>query len=123
MTLLEELESSIRAAVEQTGPAVVGLGRGWGVGSGVVIAPGRVLTSPGVAAHPFATAVPERNTLGTGCVPRPVRTVSCRVSKSYLEGSAETAREGPDGRPGGSVKMLTEPTDEAAKTVTDEPGL
>jgi serine protease Do len=45
MTLLEELEASVQAAVEQTGPAVVGLGRGWGVGSGVVIAPGRVLTN------------------------------------------------------------------------------
>jgi serine protease Do len=45
MTLLEELESSVQAAVERTGPAVVGLGRGWGVGSGVVIAPGRVLTN------------------------------------------------------------------------------
>ena len=29
----------------RAGPAVVGLGRGWGVGSGVVIAPGRVLTN------------------------------------------------------------------------------
>src|SRR5437868_15426806 len=45
MPLLEELESSVQAAAERTGPAVVGLGRGWGVGSGVVIAPGRVLTN------------------------------------------------------------------------------
>ncbi len=45
MTLLEELETSVQAATERTGPAVVGLGRGWGVGSGVVIAPGRVLTN------------------------------------------------------------------------------
>src|SRR5437868_4555571 len=45
MPLLEELESSVQAAAEQAGPAVVGLGRGWGVGSGVVIAPGRVLTN------------------------------------------------------------------------------
>ncbi len=45
MTLLEELEGSVQAAAERTGPAVVGLGRGWGVGSGVVIAPGRVLTN------------------------------------------------------------------------------
>ncbi len=45
MTLLEELETSVQAAAQRTGPAVVGLGRGWGVGSGVVIAPGRVLTN------------------------------------------------------------------------------
>jgi serine protease Do len=45
MTLLEELEGSVQATAERTGPAVVGLGRGWGVGSGVVFAPGRVLTN------------------------------------------------------------------------------
>lgn len=45
MTLLEELEASVQGAAERVGPAVVGLGRGWGVGSGVVIAPGRVLTN------------------------------------------------------------------------------
>jgi S1-C subfamily serine protease len=45
MTVLEEVQSSIQTAVERTGPAVVGLGRGWGVGSGVVIGPGRVLTN------------------------------------------------------------------------------
>jgi S1-C subfamily serine protease len=45
MTLLEELEGSVHQAAERTGPAVVGLGRGWGVGSGVVVAEGRVLTN------------------------------------------------------------------------------
>lgn len=45
MTLLEELEATVQEAAQQAGPAVVGLGRGWGVGSGVVVAPGRVLTS------------------------------------------------------------------------------
>jgi len=45
MALLEELESAVQSAVERSGPAVVGLGRGWGVGSGTVIAPGRVLTN------------------------------------------------------------------------------
>jgi serine protease Do len=45
MTLLEEIEAAVQAAAERTGPAVVGLGRGWGVGSGVVIAPGQVLTN------------------------------------------------------------------------------
>jgi serine protease Do len=45
MTLLEELEATVQEAARTAGPAVVGLGRGWGVGSGVVIAPGRVLTN------------------------------------------------------------------------------
>jgi serine protease Do len=45
MSLIEELEASVQGAVQRVGPAVVGLGRGWGVGSGVVIAPGRVLTN------------------------------------------------------------------------------
>ncbi len=45
MTLLQELQSTIQASAERTGPAVVGLGRGWGVGSGTVIAPGQVLTN------------------------------------------------------------------------------
>jgi serine protease Do len=45
MTLLEELESTIGVAVERHGPAVVGLGRGWNVGSGVVIATNRVVTN------------------------------------------------------------------------------
>jgi serine protease Do len=44
LTLLEELQSSIGEIAERVGPAVVGLGRGWG-GSGVVIGPGRVLTN------------------------------------------------------------------------------
>ena len=45
MTVLEELQSAIGEVAQRSGPAVVGLGRGWGVGSGVVIAPGRVLTN------------------------------------------------------------------------------
>jgi serine protease Do len=45
MTLLEELQSTIQASAERTGPSVVGLGHGWGVGSGTVIAPGQVLTN------------------------------------------------------------------------------
>jgi serine protease Do len=43
--MLEELQATITAAAESVGPSVVGLGRGWGRGSGVVIAPGHVLTS------------------------------------------------------------------------------
>ncbi len=42
---LTDLSSSICAAADRVGPAVVGLGRGWGRGSGVVVAAGRVLTN------------------------------------------------------------------------------
>src|SRR5436305_12525590 len=55
MTVLDELESVVRAAAERTGPAVVGLGRGWGVGSGAVIAPGQVLTNAHNLRHDEAT--------------------------------------------------------------------
>lgn len=42
---LTEISSSIQSAAERVGPAVVGLGRGWGRGSGVVVGAGRVLTN------------------------------------------------------------------------------
>ena len=45
MTLLEEIQTGLQQAANRPGDAVVGLGRGWGVGSGFVFAPGRVLTS------------------------------------------------------------------------------
>jgi S1-C subfamily serine protease len=45
MAVLEELTGSVRAVVDRVGPSVVGLGRGWGRGSGVIIAPGRILTN------------------------------------------------------------------------------
>ena len=34
MTLLEEISAALQQAATELGPAVVGLGRGWGVGSG-----------------------------------------------------------------------------------------
>jgi serine protease Do len=45
MAVLEEITTSVEGVVERVGPAVVGLGRGWGRGSGVVTAPGQVLTN------------------------------------------------------------------------------
>jgi serine protease Do len=41
---LADAQSAITSAAERVGPSVVGLGRGWRVGSGVVIAEGRVAT-------------------------------------------------------------------------------
>ena len=45
MDAVRTLQDTIAAAAESVGPSVVGLGRGWGHGSGVVIADGQVLTS------------------------------------------------------------------------------
>jgi S1-C subfamily serine protease len=45
MAVLEEVTSAVRDVSERVGPAVVGLGRGWGRGSGVVIGAGSVLTT------------------------------------------------------------------------------
>jgi len=42
---LDELQAAVTAAAERVGPSVIGLGRGWGRGSGVVVADGRVLTN------------------------------------------------------------------------------
>jgi serine protease Do len=42
--VLQAIQQTVGEAAERVGPAVVGLGRGWGRGSGVVIAPGQVLT-------------------------------------------------------------------------------
>jgi serine protease Do len=42
--VLEALQRAVNEAAEKVGPAVVGLGRGWGRGSGIVVAPGQVLT-------------------------------------------------------------------------------
>jgi serine protease Do len=45
MEALTSLQDAIAGVAERVGPSVVGLGRGWGLGSGVVIGEGRVLTS------------------------------------------------------------------------------
>jgi serine protease Do len=45
LSALRELEDVIASAAVEVGQSVVGLGRGWGVGSGVVVAEGRVLTN------------------------------------------------------------------------------
>ena len=45
MTVFQEIQATVGGLAERVGSATVGLGRGWGVGSGVVIAPEQVLTS------------------------------------------------------------------------------
>ena len=45
MSVIQELQDVVAGAAEAVGPSVVGLGRGWGRGSGVVTAAGVVLTN------------------------------------------------------------------------------
>jgi serine protease Do len=45
MSAIAELQETIERVAERVGPTVVGLGRGWHPGSGVVIATGNVLTN------------------------------------------------------------------------------
>jgi serine protease Do len=42
---LTEIQSTVERAVDERGPAVVGIGRGWRVGSGIVVGSGLVLTA------------------------------------------------------------------------------
>ena len=45
MAILEELQASIRHLAEGPGSSVVGIGQRWGLGSGIVLGEGRVLTN------------------------------------------------------------------------------
>ncbi|MGH9280207.1 MAG: S1C family serine protease [Acidimicrobiales bacterium] len=45
MAALQELQETVRRAAHDAGPAVVGIGGGWGLGSGVVVGEGLVLTN------------------------------------------------------------------------------
>jgi S1-C subfamily serine protease len=45
MTSLTDTQTTLRRVAETSGTAVVGLGRGWGVGSGFVLADGHVVTT------------------------------------------------------------------------------
>jgi serine protease Do len=55
MSVVEEMETTVQDVATRVGPSVVGLGRGWGVGSGVVFAEGRVLTNAHAVRHEEAT--------------------------------------------------------------------
>src|SRR5580693_635336 len=45
MAILDEIGASIRQLAEGAGPSVVGIGQRWGVGSGIVLGEGKVLTN------------------------------------------------------------------------------
>ena len=54
MSALAETETTLKDAAARYGPSIVGLGRGWGTGTGVVIAPGQVLTVAHALARPHS---------------------------------------------------------------------
>jgi len=45
MAILDEIQASIRQVAQDAGTSVVGIGQRWGVGSGIVLGQGRVLTN------------------------------------------------------------------------------
>ena len=45
MTILDEIEAGIARLADEAGSAVVGIGQRWGVGSGIVLGEGQVLTN------------------------------------------------------------------------------
>src|SRR5262249_25440502 len=45
MTIFDEIQASIAGLAENAGSSVVGIGQRWGVGSGIVLDEGRVLTN------------------------------------------------------------------------------
>lgn len=55
--VLEELEAAATGVAEKVGPAVVGIGHGWGLGSGVVVADGVVLTNAHNVSDPGVTLI------------------------------------------------------------------
>jgi serine protease Do len=57
MEALTSFQEAIAGAAKRVGPAVVGLGRGWGLGSGVVIGDGLVLTNAHNARRDQVTVV------------------------------------------------------------------
>ena len=45
MTIFDEIQASIARLAEDAGPSVAGIGQRWGIGSGIVLGEGRVLTN------------------------------------------------------------------------------
>jgi serine protease Do len=45
MTIFDEIQASIARLAENAGPSVTGIGQRWGIGSGIVLGEGRVLTN------------------------------------------------------------------------------
>jgi serine protease Do len=68
VSVIGDIEDVLKGAASRHGPAVVGLGRGWGTGSGAVIAPGRVLASARALRHDEAVVTFADGSRGEGTV-------------------------------------------------------
>ena len=77
--VLEELERATVDVADRIGPAVVGIGHGWGQGSGVVVADGVVLTNAHNVSDPGVTLI-----FADG------RTVTGQVSGHDIDGDLAT---------------------------------
>jgi serine protease Do len=77
--VLEELEQATIAVAGRVGPAVVGIGAGWGQGSGVVVAEGVVLTNAHNVSDP-----------GVSLIFADGRTVKGQVSGHDIDGDLAT---------------------------------
>ncbi len=118
MAVLDEISTAVTAVAERVGPAVVGLGRGWGRGSGVVIAPGAVITN----AHNLRG---EETTVTFGDGRRASGTVKGRdddrdvavieVDTGDVE-PVDWLPERSDPRPGGAVFALANPGGRGLRT-------
>src|SRR5256885_5777610 len=66
MTVLDEIQAGIRQLAEGAGPSVVGIGQRWGIGSGIVLGEGRILTNAHNVrgSHVTATLADGRTTEG-----------------------------------------------------------
>ena len=110
MTSFQETQTAIQGAADKLGPAVVGLGRGWGVGSGVVIATGRVLTNAHNLRHDEVTVTFADGTQQTGRVAGSDSDVDVAVIEVET-GDVEPLEWASDGQPeiGTPVLALSNP--------------
>jgi serine protease Do len=99
MAGIQELQDAIGGAAERIGPSVVGLGRGWGLGSGVVIAAGQVLTNAHNLRREEVTVTFADGRRATGQVAGADRDLDLAVL-SVDTGDAPAITWEPDGTPG-----------------------
>lgn len=68
MTTIAGVQGAIRKVADESGKRVVGIGQRWGVGSGVIVAPGRIVTNAHNIRHEeVSVTLPEGDTV-TGSV-------------------------------------------------------
>jgi serine protease Do len=64
---LEEIQQAVQRVAREVGPSVVGVGRRWGLGSGIVVAPGKILTNAhNVRGDETTVTLPDGRSLTVG---------------------------------------------------------